>query len=243
MSRLTVFLHGYTGHADSWDAVIARLPRGERAIAITLWGHDFDPNPTPTSFEKEVERVASIIRNETTDPVRICGYSLGGRIAIGLLATQPALIASALLIGAHPGLASPEERSARAASDEAWASLAEREGSKAFATAWSAQPLFKSQLDLHPEAFEKRLRHSGPAMAIAMRAFSLATMPNFWPALEHIEAPTRFVAGELDRRFTELGKRIVATMPHATLEIAPGCGHNVVLENPDAIAQSLRALD
>ncbi|MGH7285162.1 MAG: alpha/beta fold hydrolase [Polyangiaceae bacterium] len=247
MTRLTVFLHGFTGHADSWDEVIARLPEGERALAITLSAHDFDPAPAPTTYDQEVDRIAAIVNAEHADRVRVCGYSLGGRIALGLLARHPALFASAILIGANPGLSTDGERAARATQDEEWAKLAEREGTEAFIAAWSAQPLFASQLRLAPETQraqrEKRLRHSARAIATAMRNFSLAKMPNFWPELPRISTPTRFLAGELDTRFVDIGRRLASTMPNAILCIAKDVGHNVVLEAPDEMSIALRSLD
>src|SRR4029079_15356665 len=126
-------------------------------------------------------------------PARLCGYSMGGRVAIELLVRRPELFESAVIIAAQPGLEHEAPRAERAASDARWCELAEREGAAAFCAAWEAQPLFLSQtrLPAHVQATqrERRSRHTGHALSIAMRTFGLATMPNYWPLLPEIRVP------------------------------------------------------
>jgi pimeloyl-ACP methyl ester carboxylesterase len=56
-----------------------------------------------------------------------------------------------------------------------------------------------------------------------------------------IEAPVLVVAGELDEKFTALGRRLVAAIgATADLAIVPGAGHTAHLENPIAFLAALR---
>jgi 2-succinyl-6-hydroxy-2,4-cyclohexadiene-1-carboxylate synthase len=48
------------------------------------------------------------------------------------------------------------------------------------------------------------------------------------------------MAGELDEKFTALGARVARELPHGRLVIVPGVGHNVPLEDPEAIVRELR---
>ena len=136
-------------------------------------------------------------------------------------------------------------RAERAAADERWATIAEREGAAAFAQQWSAQPLFASQRTLAPEVAAKqaaaRERLDGKALAAAMRALSLARMPDWGPSLPGIALPVRLMAGALDEKFVALARAMAGRIPGARLTIVPGAGHNVLIERPSAIIAALLA--
>jgi pimeloyl-ACP methyl ester carboxylesterase len=55
------------------------------------------------------------------------------------------------------------------------------------------------------------------------------------------------MAGEHDSKFTEIGRRLAESIPHATFEVIPGAGHAAHTERPEAtatlIAEWLRGLD
>lgn len=215
---------------------------GRRVEALTLFGHDHQrPARAPVDFEAEVARVASFIGG-LGRPVRLCGYSMGGRVALGVLALSPELVESAILVGAHPGLSSVEERSQRAASDEVWAQLLEREPIEVFAEKWQAQALFATQRSLGSARLAGqsvvRLRHDARSLAIAMRSLGLANMPSYWSALEHNRVPVDFVVGGLDAKFLALANRMNERGAPGVGRVVrvDGAGHNVLLEKPDILA-------
>lgn len=237
-----VLLHGFTGSPASWDEVCAALaPHGE-AFCPALVGHAQDTGAA-VDFVAEVDRLARLIRASRFERAHLCGYSLGARLALGLLAHHPALFARATLIGVHPGL--PEhgrERDERAVADERWAQLAERSTAE-FLARWREQPLFATQraLPAAAQAAQDRARatHRGPALAGALRALSLARMPDWHPQLARLALPVRLVVGELDTKFVALARQCLPQFPSAALTVVAGVGHNVVLENPAAISALL----
>lgn len=234
---MIVLLHGMTGAPDVWDDVRALVGGG---VAEPILGHAEGMCRAGT-FAGEIERLAERISPRA--PVHLVGYSLGARLALGLLARAPALCARATLLGVHPGLADPDERAERVAADEAWARLVETEGMAAFVAAWEAQPLFATQARLPAEVRERhrrrRLAHDPRGLAAAFRGLGLGAMPDLWPALPNLRLPVTFVAGELDRKFRALASRAVAATPGAAIRVVPGAGHDVVLEAPRAVAAAL----
>ena len=134
--RRVVCLHGFTGAPESWDEVRAALPAGGRVECPSLLGHDPGDTFTSPTFEAEVDRLARQLRGRASDPLlhssvdepwHLAGYSLGGRLALGLLAGHPSLFASATLIGTSPGLEGEDERRQRREADERRARLLKRE--------------------------------------------------------------------------------------------------------------------
>jgi 2-succinyl-6-hydroxy-2,4-cyclohexadiene-1-carboxylate synthase len=243
-----VLLHGFAGAPSSWDLVVARLPPRARVLRPTLVGHAGPPTPdAPASFAAEVERLAALIGAADARGAHLCGYSLGGRLALGLVAHDPDLASRVTVIGAHPGL--PEdapERGERAATDERWATLLEREGIAAFAAAWAAQPLFASQEELPPSLrgmlAAQRLGHEPRGLAHAMRALSLARMPDLRPALAAPGLPRiTFMAGLRDEKFAMLAAETATLLPagRARTLMVPGAGHNLLLERPAEVAIEL----
>ncbi|MFO1196408.1 MAG: alpha/beta fold hydrolase [Burkholderiaceae bacterium] len=238
--RRWVLLHGFTGGPDAWRDVLVALPG--RALCPALGGHA--PGvPAARDFVGEVDRLAEVVAAAGLAGAHLAGYSLGARVALGLLVRHPRLFGAATLIGGHPGLDEDDpQRRERADADERWARLAERSLPE-FLERWRAQPIFDSQraLSAARRDSQDRLRaeHDGAALAAAMRALSLATMPDWKPSLASIGVPVHLVAGELDAKFVALAARVSAGLRNARTTIVPGVGHNVLLEHPRAVIAAL----
>lgn len=238
-----VLLHGFTGSPRAWDAVCEALPEGVTVLRPPLFGHGADAGSV-ASFEDEVDRLVEVVRDASIRGAHLVGYSLGGRLALGLIVRHPQLFASATCIGVHPGLAEPAEREERARSDEALASVLEREGLDPFLAEWERLPLFATQSRLPSEVLERqrreRRRHDAQGLARALRILGLARMPNFRPALSSLSIPITLAVGELDSKFRALATEMLGALRCGRLLLVPGAGHNLVLERPDALAVHLR---
>jgi 2-succinyl-6-hydroxy-2,4-cyclohexadiene-1-carboxylate synthase len=236
-----VLLHGFSGAPEMWDPLQRLLP-GARVLRPTIAGHGATPTPA-RGFEEEVDRLAAEIAAGGFLGAHLVGYSLGARLVLGLLVRHPALASRATLVGVNPGLPQSEERLARATADEAWVGLLATQGVARFAEAWGAQPMFESQRHVAPERQredrDRRQSHDPMALAIAMRLLGLAAMPDYAPALPSVGVPVTLVAGELDVKFTALAVKSAAALPKARVVIVASAGHNVVLEQPAAIAALL----
>jgi 2-succinyl-6-hydroxy-2,4-cyclohexadiene-1-carboxylate synthase len=240
--RGCVLLHGFTGSPAAWDEVRAALAPHGPVFCPAVAGHAVDSGQA-TDFESEVDRLARAITVAGLERSQLCGYSLGARLALGLSVRYPALFTRVTLIGVHPGL--PEhgsERRERAADDERWAQLAERSVAE-FIAQWREQPLFATQRALPPAkqaALDRRRSvHDGAALGRALRALSLARMPDWRPHLPQLTMPVQLIVGELDTKFVELAREIAPRIPAATISVVPCVGHDVVLERPAAIIAAL----
>lgn len=244
--RPLVLLHGFTGSPASWNFVRQSLPH-EDVITPTALGHDGTSGPESVeNWAEEVDRLAAVIREELP-PAKphLVGYSMGGRLALGLLIRHPNLFASATLIGASPGLASNQEREQRIADDERWARLLETEGLDSFVAAWEALPLWASQEGIPDHEVERqraiRRSHDPRGLARSLRVIGLGRMPDYRDGLAGVDLPVRLVAGEHDAKFRALAEEMAERLPRATLTVVPDAGHNVAIECPGHIAELLRA--
>jgi 2-succinyl-6-hydroxy-2,4-cyclohexadiene-1-carboxylate synthase len=238
MTAPLVLLHGFTGSADSWNDVLARLPTCA-ALRPPLLGHGA-PATEIATFEDEVDRLASLLGPE---PVHLCGYSLGARLALGIVTRHPERVRQATLVGVHPGLATDSEREERRRADARWIEMLETCGIAAFVDAWSAQALFATARHL-PESIQnrrrkERLSHDPKSLARSLRVTGLAEMPDFRRRCREIRIPVTLLAGELDTKFSALAEELSDLIPDARHSIVPRAGHDLLLERPDLIARQL----
>ena len=232
-----VALHGFTGSAESWRPFGPALGERARVYAVTLPGHG-PRSPVAEGFDANVDAIAAAITRAGLEQCHLLGYSLGARTALGIAARHPELARRLTLIGVHAGLATDAERQARRAADAAWIEMLRRDGIDAFVDAWQRQPIFASQTEGETRADLDRLRHQRTIraghdpflLARSLEHMGLGAMPYYRAHLRAITMPVRLVAGELDARFRDLARALHGELPHAELVIAPGCGHNVLLE-------------
>ncbi len=236
--RGLLLLHGFTGSPRSWRRTFA----GD-ALIPSLAGHDGTSGDARVhDFVEEVDRVAEIARGVGAS-LHVAGYSLGARVALGLLVRHPHLFTGATLIGVHPGLASADERTERVAGDEKWCRLLEDDGLPPFVRAWQEQPLFASQATLPAELLAEqeaeRLRHDPRGLVHSLRCLGLGRMPNFRPLLHLIELPVTLMVGALDAKFVALAREVSDRLPRGRVIDVANAGHNLLLERPDVVGQVL----
>jgi 2-succinyl-6-hydroxy-2,4-cyclohexadiene-1-carboxylate synthase len=239
MARETiVLLHGFTQTGRSWDPTIAALGERYRALAPDIRGHGSAADARPADFAAVQADLLALA------PPRfaLAGYSMGGRIALSL-ALAPAArgrVSRLTLISASPGLAEPEQRSARRAADQALADRIEGEGIDAFAREWAALPLWETQPPaVAAAAHAERLSQSPAGLAAALRGLGTGVMEPLWNRLPELEIPVTLIAGERDAKFRAIAERMAAALPDARLEVVPDAGHAVQLERPQAVAALL----
>lgn len=243
-------LHGFTGRPEDWRPIADRLAGVARIHAPTLLGHDpggvdaggaVEGSPTP--FEDEVDRLAAWLAERSTEPVHLVGYSMGGRLAVGLLARHPRFFDGATLIGAHPGLDHAEVRRRRRADDEGLGRRLVAEGIESFVDFWQQLPLFASQARLAAEQLaaqqRRRLAHDPAGLARALERLGPGRMPDYWSWLPSFERPVTLLVGEEDPKYRRLAERMAAALPRARRIVVPGAGHNLVLEAPEAVTRVL----
>lgn len=244
-----VLLHGFTGTPASFDELTALMRADAGALRVLrpwILGHGADA-PGVETFEGEVDRLGTEIRAAGFAGAHLCGYSMGARLALGLLTREPGLFSGATLIGVHPGLATPTERSERRKSDERWCRLLQEQGLAAFVRAWQAEPTFQSQAGLDdPRAasalarqHEIRSAHRPEELAHALRVLGLAEMPDYRSTLDTTAMALTLVVGAQDAKFLSLGQTLVERSKSTRLEIIADAGHNIVLEAPARLAMIL----
>ena len=236
-----LLLHGFTGSPESWDPILHELSEPQHILRPALTGHG--GGEIARSFDEEVERLARIVRWWATGKAHVCGYSLGGRLALALLCRHPDLFHRGTVIGATPGLSDEQARRRQVSWQEAWVRKLSDEGLESFVDAWERLPIWKGQEHLDVEIRRRqraiRLDHDALGLAHAMRYLDTAVMGDLRPELRHISVPTRLVVGEEDEKFRAIAEEMVSASSFFRVVTVEGAGHNVPLARPAEVAALL----
>ena len=241
-----LLLHGFAGGPESFDAFVRNLGARWACHRPYLPAHGAQPALGPSKdFREGVTDFFQALQawlDQDSSAVHLVGYSLGARIALGLLEQHPESFLSATLIGLHPGLSTDEARESRRLNDSRWIEVLMRDGMEAFIDAWQAQPLFASQnsLPLIEINRQSAIRRANEAHALAwsFSTFGLAEMPNFLDLLKSPPVPIHLITGELDYKFRALADSVARNSTHCRVTTIENGGHNLILEQPKALARA-----
>ena len=237
MAPTVVFLHGFTHTGRSWHPVIAALGERYTSVADDIRGHGDASERVPVSLEAVIDDVVAAAGPER---YTLVGYSMGGRIALHVALAAGDRVERLVLIGASPGIADEGERSARQRADEELAGEIERSSIEEFARRWAQTPVLAglpaAALDA---AHADRLRSTPAGLARALRGLGTGALPSLWERLGELSIPVTLVVGERDSKFGAIAVEMARGMPEAEVVVAPGAGHAVHLEAPEAIARAL----
>ncbi len=231
-----VLIHGFAHPPGSWRAVIEVLAPAIDPIVVIACpapGHAAEV-PVGADWDATIDTLATRVPSDAI----VVGYSLGARLALGLLARDA--VVAAVLIGGNPGLADPAARAERRAADAAWSARLRRDGTAAFLDAWQAQPIFASAARapaaLHAERRAARERLDPAGLAAAMDVLGLGAMPDLTPALLARADRAQLIVGAEDATL-----RSVAEALAVARTIIAGSGHDPTLEAPVALAAAIAA--
>jgi len=221
-----LFVPGFMQPGDAWAPVAEALP--ERYPSVLL-------DHTEHTFEGRLAEIA-----DAGEGAVLCGYSMGGRLALHAASREPRRYAGLVTVGASAGIDAPATRKARADADERLASWMETQPIEQIVEVWERQPLFADQSERLLDAQRPaRLRQDPRSLAMLLRTAGQGTLQPLWQVLGALDLPVLALAGELDERYREMARRIAATTPRGATTIVERAGHAPQLQRPEAVAKLL----
>ena len=210
-----LLVHGFMSNLkDNWQATgwFRALTRaGRRVVAIDCRGHgesDKPHDPEAYAMERMAADVSEVIAYSNTRRPALMGYSMGGRVALELLATQPRRFRSGVILGGV-GARAFEGRSADDAEALAAALLVSDPSRIESATGRGFRAFADRNPDNDRSAFAACVRRPGGRLDPARFA--------------GLEVPVLIVMGEKDDAAG--AERLAEMLPGAQLEILPGQDH------------------
>ena len=218
-----LFVPGFMQRGDAWAPLLERLPDRIEARALDHREHDL----TGRLGEVAAEGEGAVL----------CGYSLGGRLALRAALREPERYGGVITIGASAGIEEPVERGSRAQADERLAGWMETMPIAEIVTVWERQPLFADQSDALVETQRPgRLSHDPRALALLLRTAGQGVLAPVWHELEQLELPLLAMAGVRDERYAAAAERLAERAPAGRAALVEDAGHAAHLQQPEAVA-------
>jgi len=207
-----VLLHGFLGRKEDWLQVVPEKTLS--AYLFDLPGHgESGDHPLFFSFDILIEALSLVLDRLKIEKIHLCGYSLGGRIALHFRHRYPTRVASLTLIGTHLGLSSSSERAERIKDDDLVArKLESQELLDTFFESWYKAPLWAQWATRCPRSYQlmmasrRTLNVRGACRAV--RGFSLGRAhPDIFPGNPSFPpGHFTFIVGALDTKFLTLAR-------------------------------------
>lgn len=96
-----VLVHGLGGSWQTWLENLPALGRRHRVIAVDLGGFGLsDVLPAPATMATQSERIVTLLRQLDVGPATVVGHSMGGIVALGIVAAAPEAVSRLVLANA-----------------------------------------------------------------------------------------------------------------------------------------------
>ena len=239
-----LLLHGFTGHARSWDSFAAAMQPDYHVYALDQRGHGESAWTDDYSAEAMVEDVERFRKALGLKQFVLLGLSMGGRNAYHYAAKYPAEVQRLVIVDIGPDIAT-------AGATRITAGV--RAGDVFDTPEEAIELALKANPNADPEESRHRTRHN--LMRIddgrwtfrydkALRGERPLPRPDpqaAWAGLATIAAPTLLIRGEIsDVLDAEVAARMVREIPQCSFEVVAGSGHSIPLERPKGFLEAVR---
>lgn len=224
---MLLFLHGFLGQKEDWAPLLAHLSPSIPTRSIDLPGH----GKAPLS-----NNILETVKEQAGNATILVGYSAGGRIALHLKERYPATFEKIILLSAHPGLHSEEEKHLRWQVDQEWIQMLREKPFPLFLEKWYAQDLFLSlkKTPYFPEILARRKNQDPEKLALFLEQCSAGKTK-----AARIFPHTTFIYGEEDLKYAPLYRTL---SPFSKVWKIANAGHAVHLEQPQKCAQIIEGV-
>lgn len=242
-AQALVLLHGFTGHARSWESFAQAMQANYHVYALDQRGHGDSAWTDDYSADAMVEDVQRWVTALGLKRFVLLGLSMGGRNAYQFASQHPGEVERLVIVDIGPEIASS--------------------GSTRIVSGVQANDIFASPEEAvaagraaNPRADEAELQHRTRNNLMLLgdgtwtykydKALRTNRLPrpaagDAWALLPKITAPTLLIRGELSDVLDEaVAERMLREIRDCTFALVPGSGHSIPLESPKGFLQVVR---
>ena len=240
-----VLLHGFTGHARSWDSFAEAMQPGYRVLALDQRGHGESEWASDYAPERNVDDLNAFVRALGLQQFALLGLSMGGRNVMTYAPLHPEEVERLVIVDIGPEVATAGSARIRAGvlardifddPEEAVASM--RAGN---ARAPESELRHRCLNNLKQTSDGKWTWKYDAVLRSPNRPLPNPDSSRAWELLRKIACPTLLVRGaESDILSPEVAARMVSEIPDCRMVTVQESGHSVPLDNPSGFHESMK---
>jgi pimeloyl-[acyl-carrier protein] methyl ester esterase len=241
-----LLIHGWGMHGGVWKDVVQKLAIHYRVHCVDLPGYGFSKSGKGEGKRAAdaLDFIADELSSCFSEPLAVCGWSLGGQIALRWAALEPEKVHRLILVASTPCFAERDD----------WSFGMEKTVLEKFAAeleinhAATLRRFITLQLrgsenerELLTMLRERLLSRGEPDMEAMRSGLSILRDADLRGELLGITQPTLVIAGERDKLTPPEASRYMAqTIPGASLIEVKGAAHAPFLSHPDEFVMQLK---
>jgi pimeloyl-[acyl-carrier protein] methyl ester esterase len=269
-----LLIHGWGMHGGMWGGVAERLAQDFRVLAVDLPGHGKSTLPSPAggrgvggeglqaagepltlTLSRQRERGLSQrvfldsfvnqLSAQFTEPLTVCGWSLGGQIALHWALREPEQVRRLILVASTPCFVRrPDWECAMAAETLAQFATALQQDHAQTLRRFLALQVRGSdnERELLAGLREALFSRGEPDMTALQSGLEILRDCDLRESLHEVAQPTLVIAGERDTLTPPQASQYMATqMPDARLAMIAGAAHAPFLSHPEMVTDAVNS--
>ncbi|HEY2482955.1 MAG TPA: alpha/beta hydrolase [Caulobacteraceae bacterium] len=242
-----VLLHGYTGHARSWDAFAEAMTDRYRVLALDQRGHGESgwAGAGHYGIEAMTEDLRTFVAALGLRGFTLLGLSMGGMVAMDYAGGRPSELAALVIVDIGPELVTSGAERIQVAQQ---ASDVFDSRDAAFAVARAANSLPPEAHQRHRVDYNLMMTEDGrwtwryDRALRSVRELRPRDAETGWRSCANIAVPTLLIRGELsDILGPDVAERMIQTIPDSRLATVANSGHGIPLDSPDGFLAAARS--
>ena len=239
-----VFLHGFMGSTKSWIEIAPHFTNPIILIDLPGHGKSHFKKIDNYSFNDWDNDLKLILGQLEIAHIYLCGYSMGGRLAISFACQFPMIVDKLILESSMPGISDLEERNHRVEEDKLDV-LKIRNDYLSFIKYWSENKLFTNQKIRNLTGWEaqKKIRtdQNPLQISLSLEFLGVGKMSPKWDVLSELYSTTMLITGNEDSKYCRIATEFLQKIPDCKWVNISNCGHNIHLEQSSQFIESMNS--
>ncbi len=247
-----LLIHGWGMHGGVWDDVARKLSANFRVHSVDLPGYGYSAGRDSSRLgdnvgmnpELQIDVIVDRLAMQLSEPLTVCGWSLGGQVALRWAARDPAKVRRLILVASTPCFAEREDWpfGMQKIVLEKFAGELEQDHAailRRFITLQLRGSENERELSVLLRA--SLFSRGEPDMQTLRAGLSILRDVDLRNELRGITAPTLVITGERDRLTPPQASHYLAkAIPAARLVEIEGAAHAPFLSHPDEFVMQLK---
>ena len=239
-----VFLHGFMGSIENWNQIKRQF--NSPIILIDLPGHGESHFKKLDNylFTDWVADFKYILDELNIHQINLCGYSMGGRLAISFACGFPMIVNKLIIESSTPGIDNEIQRRNRAEADRLNCTKIMSDYPN-FVQDWCKNKFLANQKQRNSSGWESqqriRLKQNPTQISSSIKFLGTGKMPSLWNKINTLHSAVMLITGSEDSQYCRIAVECLKEIKDSRWTNISNCGHNIHLEQSDQFVECIKS--